>query len=171
MKTLITILALVTGMTMNSQDKNQRQMLEDKQEIKELQFKYAQALDKQEWEKLDSVFDKTFTVDFSKWGVPVSEMTIKDFKSFMKKTFSTDGLQTQHTMSNFLIELNGETAQSEIYVLAKHKVTNSSGEFYYDMNGYYSETYKKINGEWKITSIQLNPRWASGDEPSTIFTF
>ncbi len=113
MKTLITILALVTGMTMNSQDKNQRQMLEDKQEIKELQFKYAQALDKQEWEKLDSVFDKTFTVDFSKWGVPVSEMTIKDFKSFMKKTFSTDGLQTQHTMSNFLIELNGETAQSE----------------------------------------------------------
>ncbi len=171
MKTTITTIVVILTIAMNAQRNEQIQTLIDKQEIIELQSLYAQALDKQEWSLLEDVFEEKFTVDFSKWGVPVTKMSITDFIQFMQKTFSTEGLQTQHTMSNFKITISGNTAQSEIYVLAKHKVSNAAGEFYYDMNGYYSETYIKKNGTWKITSIQLNPRWATGDEPSKIFTF
>lgn len=137
-----------------------------KQEIAELHYKYARGIDKQDWETFRSVFADTVQADFSHWGVGANmEMPADALSEIVAVLFSKKGLVTQHYMTNFLIDVDGDTATGDTYVLARHKI----GEEQMDLNGYYECSYVRGDDGWKIRSIVLYPRWDEGHDVARFF--
>ena len=137
-----------------------------KQAIQELHIKYAQGIDKKDWSLFQSIFHEKISVDYSKWGMggPL-EMTAADYVDLVQYLFSTEGLQTQHYMTNSLVEVNGDAAEGDTYVFARHK----REEEIMSLNAYYTCQYLKTDGSWKIASIEMTPRWDEGADVVNFF--
>lgn len=140
--------------------------LEAKQEISELHYKYARGLDGQDWATFASIFDDEIESDFSGWGMG-DKMTMArdDFASLVRFMFSTKNLKTQHYMTNFLIEVNGDRAEGDVYVFARHKL----GSEIMDLNAFYRCSYRLTDAGWKIAAIALHPRWDQGADVIKFF--
>ncbi|MEM9487881.1 MAG: nuclear transport factor 2 family protein, partial [Myxococcota bacterium] len=137
-----------------------------KQEIFELHYKYARGIDKQDWTTFRSVFHDKVVGDYSKWGMGVrTEMSGDDFTALVRHLFSTAGLVTQHYMTNFLIDVEGDAARGDVYVFARHKL----GEEVMSLNAFYTCEYAKTGEGWKITSISMTPRWDEGADVIKFF--
>ena len=141
-------------------------VLSAKQAIRELHYKYAQGIDKQNWSVFRSIFHHTINVDYSRWGMggPL-EMSGDEYVQLVQYLFSTEGLVTQHYMTNFLIEVEGNKASGDAYVFARHK----RGEEVMNLNAFYSCKYLETEEGWKITSIEMTPRWDEGADVVNFF--
>ena len=140
--------------------------LEAKQAISELHYKYARGLDAQDWTTFASIFDDEVEGDFSRWGMGnKTTMARDDFAKLVRFLFSTKNLVTQHYMTNFLIEVDGDGASGDVYVFARHKI----GSEIMDLNAFYRCTYRLTDAGWKITSIALHPRWDQGADVIKFF--
>lgn len=137
-----------------------------KQEICELHYKYAKGLDNKDWRTFRSIFHDSVVGDFSKWGMGSrAEMSGDDFTGLVRHLFSTKGLVTQHYMTNFLIEVEGDTARGDTYVFARHKL----GKDVMSLNAFYTCEYIKTDEGWKIASISMTPRWDEGADVIKFF--
>lgn len=137
-----------------------------KQEIAELHYKYAKGIDTKDWSLFRSVFHDRVLGDYSKWGMGApAEMSGDDFAALVRLLFSTKGLVTQHYMTNFIIEVDGDTAQGDTYVFARHKLGNEV----MSLNAVYTSKYVKADGGWKIASIVMTPRWDEGADVIKFF--
>ena len=137
-----------------------------KQAIKELHYKFAQGIDKQDWSIFSSIFYERITVNYSKWGMggPL-QMTREEYVDLVQYLFSTEDLVTQHYMTNSLVEIEGNNAKGDTYVFARHK----KGDEIMSLNAYYTCEYINTNKGWKITSIEMNPRWDEGADVVNFF--
>ncbi len=61
-------------------------------------------------------------------------------------------MSTHHLLSNFDISIKREQAEAYSHVYASHQAKNIE---YWDAYGRYHHKLKKINGQWKITSMTL----------------
>ena len=137
-----------------------------RQEIAELHYRYARGIDKQDWKTFRSAFATTVQADFSHWGVGANmEMPADALAEIVAVLFSKKGLVTQHYMTNFLIDVDGDRATGDAYVLARHKI----GDEQMDLNAYYECTYTREPDGWKIRSITLRPRWDEGHDVARFF--
>lgn len=142
------------------------EVLNAKQAITELHYKYAQGVDKQNWDIFRSIFHDTVMTDYSKWGMGApTEMSGDAYVELVKYLFSTEGLITQHYMTNFLIEVQDNKATGDTYVFARHK----RGEEIMNLNAFYTCEYLKTSDGWKITSIEMTPRWDEGADVVNFF--
>ncbi len=144
--------------------------LSDLNEIQELRYKFAKALDNQDWDLFQSLLSDKLDIDYSNFGIPQAEMTSYDYTAMMKHSFSTNGLQTEHFVTNMLIDIQDKTATAEVNVLARHIVNNDGNEHTLDVNAYYEDRFVETEDGWKFNAVKINPRWITGD-PSKIFTF
>lgn len=137
-----------------------------KQEIAELHYTYARGLDGQDWATFASVFDDEIESDFSRWGMgDRTTMARDDFAAVVRFLFSTKNLVTQHYMTNFSITVDGDRADGEVYVFARHKI----GSEIMDLNAFYRCRYRLTGAGWKIASIALHPRWDQGADVIKFF--
>ncbi|MEM6497477.1 MAG: nuclear transport factor 2 family protein [Pseudomonadota bacterium] len=137
-----------------------------KNEIAELHYKYARGLDEQDWATFASIFDDEVEGDFSRWGMgQKTTMGRDDFTALVRFLFSTKNLVTQHYMTNFLINVDGDNASGDVYVFARHKI----GSEIMDLNAFYRSTYRLTDAGWKIASIALHPRWDQGGDVIKFF--
>jgi len=137
-----------------------------KQEIAELHYRYARGIDTQDWGMFRSVFDGTVVGDFSKWGMGTRmEMHGDAFTGLVQSLFSTEGLVTQHYMTNFLIEVDGDTTHGDTYVFARHKL----GDEVMSLNAVYTCDYVHRAEGWKISTITMTPRWDEGADVIKFF--
>ncbi|MEO1054933.1 MAG: nuclear transport factor 2 family protein [Bacteroidota bacterium] len=142
------------------------EILSAKQAIKELHYKYAQGVDKKDWEVFRSIFHDAITVDYSKWGMgDRQEMSIDEYTQLVQYLFSTEGLVTQHYMTNTLVEVNGREASGDTYVFARHQ----RGEEVMNLNAFYTCSYIETDMGWKIRSIEMTPRWDEGADVVNFF--
>jgi uncharacterized protein (DUF1330 family) len=144
-------------------------ILEDlaaKQAIIELHYKYAQGIDKKDWKTFRTIIHDRVYGDFSKWGMGApGELSADEMTGMVQGLFSKEGLVTQHYMTNFLIDVNGDKAHGEVYVFARHKL----GEEVMNLNAYYICDYVKTEEGWKIYSIEMIPRWDEGEDVVRFF--
>ena len=137
-----------------------------KQAIAELHYKYAQGIDKKDWKTFRSIFHDQVNADYSKWGMGAAQqMSGDDYAQLVQFLFGKPGLVTQHYMTNFLIEVDGDTAQGDTYVFARHKI----GDEVMSLNAYYTCQYLKTEQGWKITAVEMTPRWDEGADVVKFF--
>ncbi|MEM1323836.1 MAG: nuclear transport factor 2 family protein, partial [Bacteroidota bacterium] len=140
-------------------------VLAAKQAIAELHYKYAQGIDKQDWTTFRSIFHDQVDADYSKWGMGAEQMSRDDYTTLVQHLFGKEGLVTQHYMTNFLIEVEGNTAQGDTYVFARHKL----GDEIMNLNAYYTCKYLNTDQGWKIRAIEMTPRWDEGADVVKFF--
>ncbi len=137
-----------------------------KQAITELHYKYAQGVDKKDWKTFKSIFHDKVYADYSKWGMGApTEMSDKDYTHLVQFLFAKEGLVTQHYMTNSLITVDGDTAQGDTYVFARHKI----GKEVMSLNALYTCEYLRTANGWKINSIEMTPRWDEGADVVKFF--
>ena len=145
-------------------DKN-IQLLMDKEAIKELQYKYAFAVDTKDFKLLRECYDDVIAIDFSGHDPTLVNDNMKADEWVAGTESIIKGLKsTQHQMTNFLITVDGDTAEAIVYLRAMHYLPNNLGDNSVECGGYYRNKYIRKPDGWKIKKVNLNYLWWSGNQ-------
>ena len=133
----------------------------DREEIRNLRTLYAHHLDSSTIDALDEVFSADAVVE-----VTVGKMTgIDAIRSGLNDAFKLFDRDHQgsypflHAIANHWIKLTGpDTAQGRCYLIDFETASKP------DPNpllllGLYADTYRRIDGEWRITHTRLEVVW------------
>jgi SnoaL-like domain len=139
------------------------QQLLDRIEVTEAVYRYAQGIDSRDWLMYRSIFGVEVFIDFSSFnGQPATKIPSDDWVARVRPLFM--GLDaTQHTMTNPIVQIDGDDATCTMYMRADHVLTRDSGEVWFSIGGYYVDTLRRTQDTWLITGVTLNVRWSKGD--------
>jgi len=129
----------------------------DEDEILNLLFSYAQALDEKDWEGYAKLFADDAELILP-WGDPVLRAEIAGDTESKLGGFAA----THHMSTNQQITVRGETATSRSYVQATHVAHDKS---MWILGGRYENTYRRVGGIWRFAQVRLVTIWQSGDPP------
>lgn len=133
----------------------------DRDEIAQALYLYARAIDAKALHLLDSVFVQDAVIDYAVAGgvrLPLKEMVgwLRDALSIFR--------MTQHVISNPIIELNGDRAESTAYLTATHEQVGMDGKrtVFVD-HGIYKDSWVRTPDGWRIRARRLERFLMHGD--------
>lgn len=141
------------------------QMLLDKQEINEQLVRYTRACDRVDEAALRAVFFPDATVQYSGFKGAVAAGFF-DWLLGLIKSMQT----TVHMISNVLIEVEGDRAYVETYLLSYKRMTREGKEYDRMLGGRYVDRFERRDGAWKIANRQIVFEWNRNDPPSGSWT-
>lgn len=138
-------------------------MLEDHTTITRRVYEYAYGIDTRDWSLYRSIFVDEIEMDFSSYnGNPGATMKADDWVAGCKVLFT--GLDaTQHSMSNPLVDIDGDRARCRMYMQAEHFFSNPQGNRDFAIGGYYDDQLVRTAEGWKIEAVTLNVLWSRGN--------
>ena len=144
-------------------DESKLQLLLDKQEISEVQLRYATGLDSRNWALFQTCFTDEFDADFtSVFGGRAQRVSSERWAESARRTLS--GLAaTQHIITNHVITVDGDEALCIAYVQAQHYLPNDRGDSTQTMGGYYTNHFVRTQHGWRIASCKLTLTWNKGN--------
>jgi len=129
-----------------------QKMLEEllhKEAIREQLYRYCRAVDRGDKELMRSIYHPDATDNHGVFEGPASKFVELDVAEVMA------GLViTQHLIGNILIEIDGDAARAESYVLASHRVEQNDGPHDIVVWGRYLDRFERRQGEWRIAHRQ-----------------
>ena len=136
----------------------------DKLAVAETVYRYATSVDRRDWVLYRSLFADTVTIDFSSYSpdLPPRQMSADQWVAGMLPLF-TALAATQHSMTNPLATIDGDTAAITMYVRAHHVLDPTDPASWYTIGGYYDDTLARIDGRWLLTGVRLTVTWRAGD--------
>lgn len=139
------------------------EQLSDRQDIIDVQHRYARGIDGRDWAIYRSVFAHRIRVDFTSWygGDPL-ELDADDWVRRVAGR-QTGFDSTQHQMSNHLITLSGDEAECVTYIVARHHLKTDGESRIQKIGGYYTNQLHRQDCAWRITSLKLTALWTEGD--------
>ncbi len=140
------------------------QLLNDKFAIRQVQYNYARAIDTRNRDLLRSIYADEITYDWTDFDPNMIETVPAD--KWVDNTFALiKGLKaTEHQMTNFLIEVDGDHAKATTYLRAMHYLPNTDGDNWCECGGIYWNEYVRTEAGWKIERIKLNILWWTGNQ-------
>jgi hypothetical protein len=69
-----------------------------------------------------------------------------------------------HTVTNILIQLDGDVANSQCYVTARHRIACQGREIDWTLGARYLDRFERRNGEWRIARRTLICDWERFDD-------
>ena len=134
----------------------------DHQQVTETVYRYATGIDTRDFALYRSIFADELQIDFSSYnGRPGGPMSGDDWAAGVQPLFY--GLNaTQHSMSNPIVTIDGDTAHVTMYMQAEH-VLDADGERWFAIGGYYDDDLVRTGEGWKITAVRLTVFWRRGD--------
>jgi ketosteroid isomerase-like protein len=133
----------------------------DKQEITEVIYRFARAIDRCDKQLIASVFHPGATDDHGSF-----KGTAEEFADWVIPLLETMQF-TQHAIANVLIEVKGDRAFAESYFRAYHRISGADGE---DRDlvaaGRYLDRFERRDGLWKINHRHCIFDWST-NEPAT----
>jgi hypothetical protein len=153
-------------------DSQKLQVLWAKQEITEVMYRFARALDRMDgdlmkgcyWEDAieehqDPIFPDLFFYDGNAWEfVPIAMEGFHSLKA------------TQHRISNPLIELDGDTARAECYVWAYHVGKEEGVDKEGILGGCHDFFFRRRGDEWRIQHRSTVFDWNQNQSASAIWS-
>ena len=70
---------------------------------------------------------------------------------------------SQHSMSNPLVDVDGETARCRMYMQAAHFLFDDP-EPEFTIGGYYDDRLVRTDAGWRVTAVTLTVWWRRGNE-------
>ena len=133
-----------------------------KQEITEVIYKFSRALDRLDEDLLADVFWGDAEVDL---GPGLYQGPIGPFIPFAMQ-FQGAMRATQHSVSNTLIELDGDRAIAESHVYAFHVMEQDGEALDLIVGGRYIDEFERRNDAWRIAKRTELLDWAH-ERPAT----
>jgi ketosteroid isomerase-like protein len=135
------------------------QALLDKEEIREVTYRFARGVDRRDWELIRSCYHEDAVDHHGVFDGPASE-----YVAWVTTNLPELADATTHHISNGLIELHGDVAFCESYVLAAHRYTREDGaKADFLVGARYIDRFERRRGEWRIAERQLLWDWARDD--------
>jgi SnoaL-like domain len=135
--------------------------LVDKQDITEVVFRFARGLDRCDWDLVLSCFHPRATIELG-----VFRGLVTDYVPWVSEYLPKLASSTMHTVHNVLVELDGDAATGESYIVGHHRHATADGETDLVAGGRYLDRFERRNGVWKLTARLLVWEW-SREEPAT----
>ncbi len=124
---------------------------------------YATGIDRHQWDLYRSIFADEITLDFSSWsGDPASTMPANDWVAGVRAALEPFDA-TQHVLTNFSIDLDGNRAICTCYMAAHHHLIVEGDRQMHSIGGYYIHELEREGDGWLIHKTQLNVTWEMGD--------
>ena len=132
--------------------------------VAETVYRYATGVDRRDWALYRSLFADTVAIDFSSYDsdLPLRQMSADEWVAGLVPLF-TGLAATQHSMTNPLATIDGDTAAITMYVQAHHVFDPTDAASWYTIGGYYEDTLARVNGRWLLTGVRLTVTWRAGE--------
>ncbi len=130
------------------------QKLLDLEAIRQVLYRYARAIDRADFELLETVFWPDATEDHGRGEAG----TIQDFVEWSRKIAESDQIDRQtHRISNVtaVFDTSGTSAAVESYILSLHLWRKDGREYDEILSGRFLDHMVKRNGEWRILSRKM----------------
>ena len=119
--------------------------LSAREEIRDVLYRYCRATDRRDWASLRACYHDDAYDDHGSLVGPIDEFIR------ISKPFADRVAATMHFMGNALIELDGDVARVESYVIAYHVIEADDGTSKHDNWGIrYVDRFERRDGAWKI---------------------
>lgn len=131
----------------------------DRQEIIDLLVRYTMAVDTKNWAQVEQCFTPDAVADYGEEfgyyeGYPAIEAVLKSYHLLDV---------SQHILSNFLVEINGDSARSKCYLHAQHYMVGAEGGDTYTIGGIYDDEMVRSDDGWRIKKRTLTVTWVDGN--------
>ncbi len=133
--------------------------LADRLAIVELTHRYCWALDSRRWDLLDEVFLPDATAELRSTSVLEGRDVIRE--RIRRSIAPLDA--TQHTVTNHMIEIDGNTATSRCYLHSQHVRHAAEGGVLYVIAGRYEDRLVRTAAGWRIAFRRLVEVWHDGN--------
>ena len=124
--------------------------MDDIEAIRRLKARYFRTMDTKDWAGMRVVFTDDVVIDTSEAGGERIE-GVDTFMVFLPGALS--GATTVHQGHMPEIDLTSDTTATGIWAL--NDIVIWEGGMRLDGYGHYHETYRKLDGEWRIASSKL----------------
>jgi ketosteroid isomerase-like protein len=148
---------------MNEQYAAEIRSLLDKEAIRELVNLYCRAADRHDHELMRSLYHPDAVDDHGSFFKGLAMDFIDQLPAIQAPMEIL-----HHNVTTHNIELNGDVAEGEVYILAFHKVKAESGAFDLLIGGRYLDKYQKREGRWKFAHRAVLADWATVTDPSAV---
>ena len=126
-----------------------------REEIRDVLYRYCRATDRRDWETLRACYHDDAYDDHGSLVGPIDEFIR------ISKPFADRVAATMHFMGNVLIELDGDVARVESYVIAYHVIEADDGTSKHDNWGIrYVDRFERRDGELADRPPRRGPRAA-----------
>jgi hypothetical protein len=139
--------------------------LEDRNQISECVIRYAEALDKADWELFEEMIADPIYIDFSDWaGMEARDWARGEWAGFARDVLSGFD-QRQHISPNHVITFTSEDeATCTSYMYAQHLLRGAPGGDFFLMRGSYTNELQRKPGGWEIKGMTQHYAWGEGNE-------
>ena len=131
------------------------QYLLDLEEIKQLRYSFSWALETSAPDELADLFTEDGWIDVGPWGRMNGQASIR--RGYGRAYTDTPPWRAMHAVTNPRIRINGNEATGTWYLLDCSTVGFAQPLC---VLGVYDETYAKVEGVWKMTSMTLRFKWS-----------
>lgn len=144
-------------------DEAKLQTLLDKEEIKSLVYRYCNASDRHDHAKIRTLYHEDAIDDHG-------HMSSGPALDFIEKLPEIQAPMEilHHNITTMNIEVEGNYAEGEIYLLAMHRVKLEDRSIDVLVGGRYFDKYEKRHGVWKYLHHAIVTDWANIHDPSII---
>jgi hypothetical protein len=144
------------------------ELLLDRAAISDVVHAYATGLDRRDWKLYRSIFLDTIEMNFKSVGIRSGIYQADDWMRDAQRLFA--GFRaTQHTSTNHVHEIHGDTAtctsnmQAEHFVIREPNDGLDSGADRWTIGGYYINELVRTETGWKLAKVTLNSTWQAGN--------
>jgi hypothetical protein len=143
-------------------DEAKLQELSDVREIIDVMNQYTTALDSRNWPMLEDTMTPDGQADFGNLagvGILDSPQALVD----LCRRSLQDLKATQHLQGNYVVEVNGDTAQASCYLQANHFAEGLPGGDEFVVWAKYRDDFVRTENGWKIKKRYLDTIHAGGN--------
>lgn len=138
--------------------------LEDREEIRELLYRYGYRLDDRDWEGWGELFTGDATGDFEGWGTAEGR---DEIAAFGREVVGGNFDYSAHVTHQPLVSVDGDEASGSRYLDVYYVLTDGTAAW---RQGRYEDEFRRVDGEWKFSSVSntflLRREWRPpGGEP------
>lgn len=131
----------------------------DRQEIINLLIKYTIAVDTKDWALMAQCFLSDAVADYGEdfgyyEGYSAIEAVVKSYHLVDV---------SQHMLSNFVVEINEDSANTICYLHAQHYLPGAKGGDTYTIGGTYRDELIRTDDGWRIKKRTLSVIWVEGN--------
>lgn len=133
------------------------QALLDKQAIREVLMRYCRGIDRMDVDLIKSAYHPDGWDEHGQYaagGWEYAEKVVERLRPLKA---------TMHYVTNHLIELDGDVAHGEAYLLSHARFARGEEEFERTVGARYIDRYERRNDEWRIAHRTIVQEWSRID--------
>ena len=121
-------------------------------------YRFARGIDRHDWELVRSCYHDGALDDHGPFKGPVEE-----YVAWVSEALPGLADMTMHFIGNVLIDLDGDSAQSEAYVVGYHRYRRDDGSRWDWLGGGRYVDHFERRGDWRIVDRVLVWEWVRDD--------